>query len=215
MKTFKLLLITSLLLYLTGCEDKKSDLPQKEVKKETGIKSGKSKSLKQIDKNTTDHNTAEEETEEQIYTFTLSDLNDVNHTVTIDNKDIKISNVSERLIVLNFFATWCPPCQGQLPYLTDLKKKYEGKLFLCGILVNDKPDRETLQKFLKAYDVDYFISIGKENDTLAELAIKKLHLPEDLPIPITVLFKEGHYYSHYEGAVPIEMLEHDIKQAIK
>ena len=212
MKTFKLLFITSLLLFLTGCEDKKSDLPKNEVKKETETKSDKSKSIK-----ATEGNSSEEEKTvvEPIYTFTLSDINDVNHTFTIDNKDIKISNVSEPLIILNFFATWCPPCQGQLPYLTDLKKKYEGKLFLGGILVNDKPDRETLQKFLKEYEVDYFVATGTQNDDLAKLAIEKLRLPEDLPIPITVLFKDGHYYSHYEGAVPIEMLEHDIKQAIK
>ena len=208
MKTFKLLLITSLLLSLTGCEEKKSDLPKKKVEKHEQVQSQK--------ENNSSENNATEEKDfiEPIYTFNISNINDVNHTVTIENKDINISNVSERIIVLNFFATWCPPCQGQLPYLVDLQKKYEGKLFIAGLLVNDTPDKEALESFLKEYGVDYFVASSSQNDDLAQLAIEKLHLPKDLPIPITVLFKDGHYYSHYEGAVPVEMLEHDIKNAL-
>ena len=188
---------------MTGCEDKKSDLSKEHVKTET------SKSVKE------NNNTETSNTVEKIYTFDLNDSYGINHTITIENKDIAISNISESIILLNFFSTWCPPCQGQLPYLADLQKKYEGKLFIAGLLVNDTPQKEDLQNFLKKYNIHYFVSISKQNDDFAKLAIDKLHLPKDLPIPLTVLFKDGHYYSHYEGAVPVEMLEHDIKNAMR
>lgn len=201
MKIFKLLLVASLLLSMNGCEDKKSD-PSKE----------NAQSSKHDHKE--DNNSEENSSVEPKYTFVLSDINDTNHSVTIENKHIEISDISKEIIILNFFATWCPPCKGQIPYLTDLEKKYEGKLFIAGLLVNDTPDKETLTNFLKEYAVNYFVSQSSQNDDFAKLAIEKLHLPEDLPIPLTILFKGGHYYSHYEGAVPVEMLEHDIKNAM-
>ncbi len=201
MKIFKLLLITSLLLYLTGCEEKKSD-------------SSKVTTKNTQERNAELNNTEENNTVEPKYTFMLSDINETNRSVTIENKHIEISNVSENVILLNFFATWCPPCKGEIPYLADLKNKYKGKIFVAGILVNDTPEKAALHDFFKEYGVNYFVSVGSQNNDVANLAIKKLHLPKDLPIPLTILFKDGHYYAHYEGAVPIEMLEHDIKNVL-
>ena len=202
---------------MTGCEDKKSNLSKEHVKTETAksVKQSQQKDNNKTEDNKSGNNTGEEQDlAEPKYTYTLSDMNDINHTVTIENKYIEISNVTENIIVLNFFATWCPPCKGEIPYLVDLQKKYEGKLFMAGVLVNDTPDKEALESFLKAYAINYFVSTGSQNDDLAKLAREKLHLPEDLPLPLTILFKDGHYYSHYEGAVPVEMLEYDIKNAM-
>ena len=115
---------------------------------------------------------------------------------------------------MNFFATWCPPCKSEIPYLADLQKKYDGTLFIAGILVNDSLDKKTLKAFIEEYGINYFISRAQDNNTLVKLAVKRLQLDENFPIPLTILFKNGNYYSHYEGAVPVEMLEHDIKEAI-
>ncbi len=195
MKKINILFLTAVLLCFTGCEDKKSD---------TTVETA----------TTEDANKREETNESKKYTFTLSDLNESNYSVSIQNKHIEISTVKQELILLNFFATWCPPCKGEIPYLADLQKKYEGKLFIAGILVNDKPDRKALKTFTETYGVNYFISSAKDNDDLVKLEVQKLQLDENFPIPLSILFKNGNYYSHYEGAVPVEMLEHDIKEAI-
>ena len=195
MKKINILFLTAILLCSTGCENKKTDTPVKETTTEETPKIEKAEHMKK-------------------YTFALSDLNDSNHSITIVNKHIEISQVKQELILLNFFATWCPPCKGEIPYLADLQKKYDGKLFIAGIMVNDTPDRATLKTFMEHYGVNYFISRSKDNNALAELAAKRLQLDKNFPIPLSILFKNGNYYSHYEGAVPVEMLEHDIKEAI-
>jgi len=196
---------------MTGCEDKKSDLSKEHVK----TKTTKNATQKHKEDNQSENNSSKaQDLVEPKYTYTLSDMNDTNHSITIENKYIEISNVSEPIIIINFFATWCPPCKGEIPYLVDLQKKYEGKLFIAGVLVNDTPDKEALESFLKTYDVNYFVSNSSQNNDLSKLAIAKLKLPKDLPLPLTILFKGGHYYSHYEGAVPVEMLEYDIKNAM-
>lgn len=202
MKTLNLLLLATFLCCFTGCEDKKTTTPVSEVNQTT--------------LQTEEHNdTLTIKERNKPHTFILSDIEDHNYTVNIINKEITISTVSKKLIILNFFATWCPPCKGEIPYLADLQKKYKDSLFVAGILLNDDIDKEGLQHFIDNYGVNYFISNAKENDALAKLAMKRLHLTEDFPIPLTILFKDGHYYSHYEGAVPIEMLEHDMKNAMK
>ena len=195
MKKINILFLTAILLCSTGCEDKKTDTPVKKTVTEEAPKIEKAEYMKK-------------------YTFALNDLNDSNYSITIINKHIEISHVDQKLILLNFFATWCPPCKSEIPYLADLKKKYDGTLFIAGILVNDTPDKKTLKTFMEEYGVNYFISNAKDNDALGKLAAKRLQLDEDYPIPLTILFKNGNYYSHYEGAIPVEMLEHDIKEAI-
>ncbi len=195
MKKINILFLTAILLCSTGCEDKKTDTAVKKTVTEEVPKIEKAEYMKK-------------------YTFALNDLNDSNYSITIVNKHIEISHVDQKLILLNFFATWCPPCKSEIPYLADLQKKYDASLFIAGILVNDTPDKKTLETFTEAYGVNYFISNSKDNNALGKLAAKRLQLDEDFPIPLTILFKNGNYYSHYEGAVPVEMLEHDIKEAI-
>ena len=202
MKALKLLLLTTLLFCLAGCEDKKSTSNKNNIEKKINF-----------EENGTELSKEEIELRKK-HTFQLSDFNDINHSITIEYKHIEISEISEKIILINFFATWCPPCKGEMPYLADLKKKYEGKLFVAGILVNDTSNKEKLQTFIRDLDVNYFISTSSQNDALAKLATQRLKLGEDFPIPLTILFKDGYYYSHYEGAVPIEMLEHDIKNAL-
>ena len=47
------------------------------------------------------------------------------------------------------------------------------------------------------------------------LLASTLDLPKNFPIPLTVIYVEGKYFTHYEGSVPVEMIEYDIQQAKK
>ena len=124
-------------------------------------------------------------------------------------------DINQAVVIVNFFSTWCSPCSGEIPYLSDLQKKYKKKLFVAGILINDKQDDNTLKEFISKHHADYFISNSKHNDAFADKVVKELQLPENFSIPLTVIYKEGNYYTHYEGAVPVEMIDHYIQEAIK
>ena len=206
MKTLKLLLLGTALFYFTGCEDKKTGPVAEHNHSEAN----------QTVIEESDQEKEEKKAAERIkkYSFVLSDVNDSNRTISIENKHITISDVPEKLILINFFATWCPPCKGEIPYLVDLQKKYDANLFIAGILVNDPIEAENLKTFISQQAVNYFVSNAAQNEPLVKLAVKRLQLGENYPLPLTILFKNGNYYSHYEGAVPMEMLEHDIKNAM-
>lgn len=194
----------TVLIYFTGCEDKKCDSPEENTTANV---------TKTCD--IVDTNRSTLKTNKDAKKFKLNDIDNKDHTIYFDKKNILIEDVSQNFVLLNFFATWCPPCQGQIPYLADLKEKYKNDLFVAGVLVNDA-DQEyhALEAFFKQYTINYFISNAKENDTFAVELLKELNIAEKFQLPLTILYKNGKYYAHYEGAVPIEMIEHDLKKAI-
>jgi len=155
------------------------------------------------------------EPEKTSATFTLTDPKEVNHTVTLSDQNVIFHTIEKPIVLVNLFATWCPPCIGEIAYLNDLQKKHQKELFVTGILTHDTIDQPALKTFMAKHQVNYFISNNPDNDAFASLLTGTLHLPENFSIPLIVMYVEGEYFTHYEGVVPIEMIEYDIQQAKK
>ena len=234
MKEIRSFLLSTLLLCFTlfsftGCEDKKVQDPLIAVENTTEIFTQKDKdqqeekherleAQKKLEISETKKETISEEISESqtpTDTFTLSDIQHNKHTVTISNQKVAFHNIDQSIVIINFFSTWCSPCRAEIPYLSDLQKKYKKKVFIAGILINDAQSNDTLKQFMSKYHTNYFISNSKHNDIFASEAVKELQLPENFSIPLTVIYKDGNYYTHYEGAVPVEMIDHDIQEALK
>lgn len=147
--------------------------------------------------------------------FTLTHTKSVSHKVTINDRKVIFQNVTQPIVIVNLFATWCPPCIGEIPYLNDLQKKHQKELFVVGILTHDSIVHAELETFLAKNPINYFLSNGTTNDDFANLLATTLHLPKNFSIPLTVIYVEGEYFTHYEGVVPVEMIEYDIQQAKK
>ncbi len=220
---FSTLLLCFTLFSFTGCEDKKAQEPLVGVEDTTEIFTQKDKDQHKAKKATIQKPETEKETiSEEISasqtltdTFTLSDIQQNQHTLTVSNQKMAFHNVDQSIVIINFFSTWCSSCRAEIPYLSDLQKKYKKRVFIAGILVNDEQSDDTIKQFISKNHANYFISNSKQNDIFASKLIKELQLPENFSIPLTVIYKEGNYYTHYEGAVPVEMIDHDIQQAIK
>ncbi len=220
---FSTLLLCFTLFSFTGCEDKKAQEPLVGVEDTTEIFTQKDKDQHKAKKTTIQKPETEKETiSEEISasqtltdTFTLSDIQQNQHTLTVSNQKMAFHNVDQSIVIINFFSTWCSSCRAEIPYLSDLQKKYKKRVFIAGILVNDEQSDDTIKQFISKNHANYFISNSKQNDIFTSKLIKELQLPENFSIPLTVIYKEGNYYTHYEGAVPVEMIDHDIQQAIK
>ncbi len=228
MKEIRSLLLSTLLLCFTlfsftGCEDKKVQDPliaventtevftQKDKDQHKAIKATIKKS--EIKKETVSEEISESQTPTD--TFTLSDIQQNKHTLTLIDQKMTFHDIDQSIVVINFFSTWCSPCRAEIPYLSDLQKKYKKKVFIAGILINDEQSDDTLKQFMSKYHANYFISNSKQNNAFANKIVKELQLPENFSIPLTVIYKDGNYYTHYEGAVPVEMIDHDIQEIIK
>jgi len=142
-------------------------------------------------------------------------LQDGNRTVVIESKDKQFKfSIDKPIVILNFFATWCPPCRAEIPHLVNLQKRYAKNLAIIGVLVESLNQNE-VSEFNKRYNINYFVSYGSDNMRLASEVVDMLHQPRNFSIPMMALFVNGKYFRHYIGMVPEEMLESDIQDALK
>jgi len=90
--------------------------------------------------------------------FTLPDL---------DGKKRSLHEWRGKVIVLNFWATWCPPCREEIPLFTALQKKHpEGGLQVIGVAIDDKTAVLVFRQFVS---MNYPVLIG-DDDTLKLVA---------------------------------------------
>ena len=99
----------------------------------------------------------------------IYDLNSNNFSILtssldelIVNDKISLYDLKGKVVLLNFWATWCGPCRIEIPDLNELYKKYydEG-LEVLGISISDQ--KTQLNKFKKAYNVEYPLLWGPQN----------------------------------------------------
>src|SRR6185295_3860512 len=77
----------------------------------------------------------------------------------LDGGNLKLSDLRGRVVVLNFWATWCIPCRSEIPALSSLEKNLapEG-LTVVGVSYDDT--RELIEEFQKDLRQDYTIVLG-------------------------------------------------------
>jgi len=145
-------------------------------------------------------------------TFLLSDVDGRMTTATLKEGRLSLAKVTQKLILINLFAPWSPPSSGMVPYLNALQQQYPKDIFVIGLMVHSAMDTEKLRHYMLKQNASYFISKTPDSSALALALVKALKLPEDYPVPVTILFKDGRYTLHYIGATPMEMIQSDIEQ---
>jgi thiol-disulfide isomerase/thioredoxin len=98
----------------------------------------------------------------------LKDFKGNNGPIPIKLKDIDGNTVSKedftgQITIVNFWATWCPPCIEEIPSLNRLKKKMEGLPFEL-ISINYAEDNKTIREFMKAVNVEFPVLLDDKGD---------------------------------------------------
>lgn len=102
---------------------------------------------------------------------------------TTEKNVISMSQYSNTVLVINFWATWCPPCVAEAPHLVELQEKYNNKNFqIIGISL-DK-DTNKVMPFINEYKINYPILLGS---TFSETGFGDVS-----SIPTTFIFDKKH-----------------------
>lgn len=111
-----------------------------------------------------------------------------------------------RVVLINFWATWCVPCRTETPMLVNLGNEYKSRgLEIVGIAL-DEGGTEIIKKFVAEYGIDYPILLPVPGSRLARIA----------PVPTTLLVdSQGRLAKKYVGAMPEKILHADIEKLIR
>ena len=80
-------------------------------------------------------------------------------------KDFNLASQKGKVIILDFWGTWCPPCKVEIPWFVEFQSKYGPKGFtVIGISVDDSPAK--LTPFIAQYRMNYPVLIGDGRDDI-------------------------------------------------
>jgi thiol-disulfide isomerase/thioredoxin len=126
----------------------------------------------------------------------------------LDGHDISSDQFKGKVMVVDFWATWCEPCVGEIPGYIELQKKYgpEG-LVIVGIAYRDFKGPDHVKKFAGEKGMNYTLVMGDETVAEAFGGIEA--------IPTTFLVnRQGRIVHHKIGAMPRDEYEKLVKQAL-
>jgi thiol-disulfide isomerase/thioredoxin len=123
---------------------------------------------------------------------------------TLDGKPLSLDSLKGKTVLLDFWATWCPPCRVDGPALDKLHAKYGAQLVIIGLAVGE--DRTVVEKFLKEYPHKFPIVLTAENDLPRHYDVAALPT-------YVIIDAEGHLDTAVEGDRGFDGLRSRLKQA--
>lgn len=78
---------------------------------------------------------------------------------TLDGRIVRSGDFKGKVLILNFWATWCPPCRAEIPDLVALQEKYRDAVVVLGISLDEAPAAD-VRAFAERYHVNYPIAMA-------------------------------------------------------
>ena len=128
--------------------------------------------------------------------YTLKDLNGV---------EVKLSSFKGKVILLNFWATWCGPCKVEIPDLVELQNEHKSDLVVLGFLSLDPVSKGTYD-FVRDYKMNYPILDGNGREDVEEAFGPMWGLPTSV-----IIGRDGIIAAKYSGIRSKSQLDEAIK----
>ena len=119
---------------------------------------------------------------------------------------LRLSDYRGKIVLLDFWATWCDPCREETPHLVELQNKYRDQgLQIIGVSMDDGP--EPVREFYQQFHMNYPVVMG--NAEVSERYGGVLGLPIAF-----VIGRDGRIYARHIGATEVSVLEQEVKKLL-
>ncbi|MGD0956038.1 MAG: TlpA disulfide reductase family protein [Candidatus Acidiferrales bacterium] len=120
----------------------------------------------------------------------------------LDGNIISTAGLRGKVVLLNFWATWCPPCRDEIPEMIELQSRYKDRLEIVGVSMDDDPP-DAVKQFAKEAGINYPIVMG------AQISTEYGGVPA-LPTSF-VVNPDGRVVQKHVGLYPIEVYEAEVR----
>ncbi len=126
---------------------------------------------------------------------------------TFNAGSVSLAQQKGKVVIVDFWATWCPPCRLEIPGFIDIKKRYPDSLVqIIGIALERNPNR--VQDFMEKMGINYPIAMGTRE------IVSKFGNIQAIPTTF-VIDTEGRICQRYVGYTPKDRFIQDIERALK
>ena len=120
----------------------------------------------------------------------------------IDGRKLTLSDYKGKVVLLDFWATWCTPCRSEIPHFVEMQNQYGLQGFqVIGISMDD--DAKPVREFYKEYKLNYPVAVG--DDKLAESFGGVLGLPVNF-----IIDRDGRIRSKHLGATNDSVFDNEV-----
>jgi len=127
--------------------------------------------------------------------FTLKDMH---------GADVRLSSFKGKVILINFWATWCGPCKAEIPSLVELQDQYRGDLVILGLSTTDTPDQ--IKPYADEYKMNYPVLITKDREEVQDAYGPMWGIPMSI-----IVGRDGRIAKRHAGIGTKEQFEREIK----
>ena len=122
----------------------------------------------------------------------------------IHGKPFALSDYKGKVVLLDFWATWCPPCRKEIPGFMNLYDTYRSRgLMVIGVSMDDS--KSDVKRFTKSLKMNYPILMGAGRDDLQSVF-------GELPLPTAfVIGRDGRICGKHDGETPKEQFVREIE----
>ena len=126
----------------------------------------------------------------------------------INGRSISLSDYRGKVVLLNFWATWCPPCRAEIPELVKWQRRYRGRgLQVIGVTYPPQKLSE-VRRFVRREKLNYPVGLGTKK--------MKLLFTQSETLPMTIVVgKNGRIRDIIEGILLAEEFEQKVKPLLK
>jgi peroxiredoxin len=118
---------------------------------------------------------------------------------TLDGETVQLEDYAGEVVLINFWASWCPPCKAEMPDLQRYYEAYRDEGFVI-LGVNASEERGAVEAFVADHDITFPVAIDSTQEMMGEYGVTGL--PSSFFVD-----REGRILGYWPGVLTFDLLE--------